>query len=71
VISSHRNWPDWLPHLLWIRRKCPRCNSDNFKQAEPRSFDGFLSLLFALRPVRCSFCWRRYYWFALHDVQQG
>jgi hypothetical protein len=28
-----------------------------------------LSLLFVLRPVRCSFCWRRYYWFALHDVQ--
>jgi hypothetical protein len=23
--------------------------------------------MFALRPVRCMFCWRRYYWFSLHD----
>jgi hypothetical protein len=22
--------------------------------------------MFALRPVRCMFCWRRYYWFAFH-----
>jgi|HubBroStandDraft_5_1064220.scaffolds.fasta_scaffold04639_5 hypothetical protein len=28
---------------------------------------GLLSML-ALRPVRCMFCWRRYYWFALHAV---
>ena len=39
------NWPDWLPHLLWIRRKCPRCNSVKFKQAELRSFDGLLACL--------------------------
>ena len=38
--NSSRNWPDWLPHPLWIRRKCPRCNSMKFKQAELRSFDG-------------------------------
>jgi hypothetical protein len=24
--------------------------------------------MFALRPVRCMFCWRRYYWFAFSDV---
>jgi hypothetical protein len=24
--------------------------------------------MFALRPVRCMFCWRRYYWFALQDA---
>jgi hypothetical protein len=24
--------------------------------------------MFALRPVRCMFCWRRYYWFTLHDA---
>jgi hypothetical protein len=22
--------------------------------------------MFALRPVRCMFCWRRFYWFAFH-----
>jgi hypothetical protein len=32
-----------------------------------RPFDGLLSM-FMLRPVRCMFCWRRYYWFALRDV---
>ncbi len=61
------NQPAWMPHLLFIKRKCPRCNSVKFKQAELRSFDSLLSL-FALRPVRCMFCWRRYYWFALHDA---
>jgi len=68
--TASRNWPDWLPHPLWIRRQCPRCNSVKFKQAELRPFDSLLSM-FALRPVRCMFCWRRYYWFALHDVNEG
>jgi hypothetical protein len=63
---SFWNWPDWLPHPLWIRA-CPRCDSMKFKPAELRSFDGLLSL-FAMRPVRCQFCWRRYYWFALRAV---
>jgi hypothetical protein len=62
-----RNWPDWLPHPLWIRRVCPRCDSLKFKPAELRPFDGLLSM-FALHPVRCKFCWRRYYWFTLHAV---
>jgi hypothetical protein len=53
--------------LLWIRRECPRCNSVKFKPAELRSFDGLLSM-FLLRPVRCMFCWRRYYWFALQGA---
>jgi hypothetical protein len=30
-----------------------------------RPFDGLLGMI-AVRPVRCMFCWRRYYWFALH-----
>ena len=32
-----RNWPQWLPRLLWLHRKCPRCNSVKFKEAELRS----------------------------------
>jgi len=63
-------WPAWAPQLLWIRRRCPCCNSINFKQAESRPFDGALAL-FAIRPIRCKFCWRRYYWFALHDPDSG
>jgi hypothetical protein len=43
------------------------CGSTQFKPAELRSLDGLLSM-FALRPVRCKFCWRRYYWFTLHAV---
>jgi hypothetical protein len=62
--GTSRNWPDWAPQLLWRRRECPRCNSVTFKQAELRPFDGLLSM-FALRPVRCMFCWRRYYWVSL------
>jgi hypothetical protein len=65
--TANRSWPDWLPHPLWIRRKCPVCNSVKFQQAELRPFDTLLSM-FALRPVRCMFCWRRFYWFALHDA---
>ena len=33
---SKRTWPNWVPHFLWIRRECPRCNSLKFKQAELR-----------------------------------
>jgi hypothetical protein len=43
------------------------CNSLKFKQAELRPIDGLLEM-FALHPVRCMFCWRRYYWFALHNA---
>jgi hypothetical protein len=56
-------WPGYLPRLLWIRRVCPRCSSFEFKEAESQPLDGLLSF-FALRPVRCVNCWRRYYWFA-------
>ena len=65
--STSRKWPDWVPHLLWIKHECPCCNSVKFKPAELRSADGLLSM-FALRPVRCMFCWRRYYWFTLRDA---
>jgi hypothetical protein len=61
-------WPNWLPRVLWFRHACPRCNSVQFKPAELRSFDGFLSM-FALRPVRCKFCWRRFYWFSLRVAE--
>ena len=64
---SNRNWPDWIPHFVWLRRECPRCNSIKFKAAERRPVDSLLQM-FALRPVRCMFCWRRYYWFALQDA---
>jgi hypothetical protein len=61
------NWPNWLPHLLWIRHECPRCTSVEFKPAEQHASDGVLSM-FALRPFRCKFCWRRYYWFTFHSA---
>jgi hypothetical protein len=61
-------WPSWVPQLLWIRRQCPRCKSVRFKPAELRQFDELLGM-FALRPVRCMFCWRRYYWFSLRSAE--
>ena len=65
---SNKTWPKWVPHFVWLRRECPRCNSLKFKPAELRPIDGLLAMC-ALRPVRCMFCWRRYYWFSLHDVE--
>ena len=57
-------WPSWLPRVLWPRRMCPRCTSIEFKPAELRPMDGLIAM-FALRPVRCKSCWRRYYWLSL------
>jgi hypothetical protein len=61
-------WPAWLPRVLWPRRICPRCSSVQFKPAELRSFDGLVAM-FALRPVRCMFCWRRYYWLSTRAAE--
>jgi hypothetical protein len=61
-------WPNWLPRVLWIRRVCPRCDSVKFKPGELHPFDGLLGL-FALRPVRCMFCWRRYYCFSIRGLE--
>jgi hypothetical protein len=41
-----------------------------FKQAELRPFDGLLAM-FALHPVRCMFCWRRYYWISFSGPIAG
>jgi hypothetical protein len=68
--ASGRTWPLWMPRLLWIRRECPWCNSRKFKPAELRPLDGLLAM-FALRPVRCKFCWRRCYWFSLRSADAG
>jgi len=56
--------------MLWVRRECPSCNSLKFKDAELRPLDGLLRLI-GLRPLRCMFCWRRRYWFALHSADAG
>jgi hypothetical protein len=54
-------WPQQLPHLLW-KHQCPLCTSLDFEAAEIGGGD-FLMKLFHATPVRCSNCWRRYYWF--------
>lgn len=65
-----RDWSRVVPKVLWIRRKCPCCNSTDFKPAEMRPLDELLGM-FALRPVRCKFCWRRYYWLSLHGASSA
>jgi hypothetical protein len=57
------NWPSSLPRLLWKRPDCPLCSSIEFREAEQHPLDGLLGM-FALSPVRCVNCWRRYYRFA-------
>src|SRR4051812_1632375 len=47
---TKQDWPNWLPHMLWIHRQCPRCASVKFKPAETRPFDELLSM-FAVRPI--------------------
>lgn len=61
--STTLTWPSSLPHLLLFRRQCPLCTGTEFQEAEAHPLDGMLGL-FGLHPVRCSNCWRRYYWFA-------
>jgi hypothetical protein len=53
-----------------IRHKCPCCTSVKFKAAELRPADGLLGLL-GLHPVRCLFCWRRFYWLSLRGAPAG
>jgi hypothetical protein len=68
MTNTNRSWSAPIPPVLWWRHTCPRCNSAEFKQAELRSYDPLLALL-GLHPVRCKFCWRRYYyWFTLSGV---
>jgi len=69
MFEATRNWPDWLPRILLLQHACPRCNSVKFKPAELRPLDSLLAM-FALRPVRCMFCWRRYYWFSFHTPSE-
>lgn len=61
-------WPNWLPRVLWFGLVCPCCESVHFKSSEAHSLDQLCSL-FALHPIRCTFCWRRYYWFSLRRVE--
>lgn len=63
--TANWDWPYWLPRVIWGEHKCPRCNSAQFRADTLRTYDRLLGM-FALRPVRCLFCWRRYYWFAFH-----
>jgi hypothetical protein len=64
--AATMTWPNWLPRVLF-RRACPCCNSLQFKPGELHAFDGLFAMI-ALRPVRCMFCWRRYYWFSMRSV---
>jgi hypothetical protein len=59
------SWPSHVPRLLF--RVCPLCRSIEFSRAEPGLIDGLLRC-FALEPVRCVNCWRRYYCFAAKRV---
>ena len=53
---SETSWNrlNWAPKILWLRRKCPHCDSLKFKQAELRPYDGFLRAL--LRYGQCAAC---------------
>lgn len=56
-------WPRNVPRLLLIRKECPLCSSIEFQTGDSHPLDRVLKL-FMFFPVRCTNCWRRYYWFA-------
>jgi hypothetical protein len=60
------SWPSRVPRLLFRRRVCPLCTSIEFSRAELGLMDGLLRC-FAMKPVRCVNCWRRYYCFAAKE----
>ena len=55
-------WPRWLPRVtVDCAEGALAATRVQFKPANcDHSMDS--SALFVLRPVRCKFCWRRYYW---------
>jgi hypothetical protein len=55
-------WPQYLPRLISLNRRCVDCSCIQFDAGERPTFDRVLRV-FALRQVRCSGCRRRYYWF--------
>jgi hypothetical protein len=56
------NWTSRVPRLLFRCRVCPLCSSIEFRRDESGPMDGLLRH-FALKPVRCVNCWRKYYCF--------
>ena len=64
--ALNQMWPASIPRILWGRQVCPLCSGFQFTEAEALPRDTLLRL-FALSPVRCVNCWRRYYWFLKKD----
>ena len=62
--SPRFRWPIGLPRMLSSPKKCPVCTSIEFTEAEFHSLDRVFSV-FALHPIRCVNCWRRYYGFSI------
>jgi hypothetical protein len=61
------SWPSRVPRLLFRCRVCPLCSSIEFSRAELDPLDRVLGW-FALKPVRCVNCWRKYYCFAAEKI---
>ena len=59
-----QTWRNHLPRILWRHRECPLCTSVEFQAAESGAWDAILGW-FALSPIRCGNCWRRYYSFSM------
>jgi hypothetical protein len=49
---SNKARPNCVPHFVWLRRECPRCNSLKFKPAELGSFDSLLAICSAAGSLR-------------------
>ncbi len=55
-------WPEFLPRILWLHRRCPKCASTRFSTGGRLLRERLLHVV-GMRQVRCAGCSRQYYWF--------
>ena len=61
-------WPVGCRECFGYGEGALAANPFNSNPPSCAPYDGLLGLFF-LRPVRCKFCWRRYYWISLRGAE--
>jgi hypothetical protein len=61
MAMRNMNWHNFIPRIFVLRERCPLCHATEFQVAMPSPVTNLLRSI-AVRRVRCTNCWRRYYW---------
>jgi len=64
------NWHNGIPQFFVVRERCPLCLATAFNLSAQHPLKQVLRV-FAIRPVRCANCWRRYYWLKPGRIRQN